>query len=54
MWGTRVERVVTSARRDSTDLESLFEKAATKGVLQFIEDTEVGRFGSMTRSSTLR
>ena len=43
MRGMRAERVFISARRDSADLESLFGEGATKGVLRFIGNTEVGR-----------
>lgn len=43
MRGMRAERVFISARRDSADLDSLFGEGATKGVLRFIGNTEVGR-----------
>ena len=39
----RAEEIVISARRDQADLESLFRDVATKEVLRFIENTEVGR-----------
>lgn len=43
----RAEEVIISARRDRADLESLFRDEATKEVLRFIGNTEVGR--PMTR-----
>ena len=39
----RAEEIVISARRDQADLESLFRDVATRAVLRFIENTEVGR-----------
>lgn len=41
--GMRAEEIVISARRDQADLESLFRDKATRAVLRFIGDTEVGR-----------
>lgn len=41
--GMRAEEIVISVRRDQADLESLFRDVATRAVLQFIENTEVGR-----------
>lgn len=41
--GVRAEEIVISARRDQADLESLFRDVATRAVLHFIGDTEVGR-----------
>lgn len=41
--GMRAEEIVISARRDRADLESLFSDEATKEVLRFIGNTEVGR-----------
>ena len=43
MRGMRAEEVTISARRDRADLESLFRDEATKEVLRFIGNTEVGR-----------
>lgn len=43
MRGMRAERIFISARRDGADLESLYGEEATKAVLQFIGNTEVGR-----------
>ena len=39
----RVEEIIISARRDQADLESLFRDVATRAVLWFIGNTEVGR-----------
>lgn len=39
----RAEEIVISARRDRADLESLFSDEATKEVLRFIGNTEVGK-----------
>jgi hypothetical protein len=41
--GMRAEDIAISARRDRADLESLFRDEATKEVLRFIGNTEVGR-----------
>ena len=41
--GMRAEDIAISARRDQADLESLFRDVATRAVLQFIGNTEVGR-----------
>jgi hypothetical protein len=41
--GIRAEEIIISARRDQADLESLFRDVATRAVLRFIENTEVGR-----------
>jgi hypothetical protein len=43
MRGMRAEEVTISARRDRADLESLLRDEATKEVLRFIGNTEVGR-----------
>ena len=43
MRGLRAEEITISARRDRADLESLFRDEATKEVLRFIGNTEVGR-----------
>ena len=43
MRGLRAEEVTISARRDRADLEGLFRDEATKEVLRFIRNTEVGR-----------
>ena len=50
MRGMRAEEVAISARRDRADLESLFRDEATKEVLRFIGNTEVGR--PMTKEET--
>ena len=39
----RAEEIVISSRRDQADLESLFRDVATRAVLRFIGNTEVGR-----------
>ena len=41
--GMRAEDIANSARRDRADLESLFRDVATKEVLRFIGNSEVGR-----------
>jgi hypothetical protein len=41
--GMRAEEIIISARRDQADLESLFRDVATRAVLRFIGNTEVGR-----------
>jgi hypothetical protein len=41
--GMRAKEIVISARRDQADLENLFRDEATKEVLRFIGNTEVGR-----------
>ena len=41
--GMRAEEIFISARRDRADLDSLFKDVATRAVLRFIENTEVGR-----------
>lgn len=41
--GMRAEEIVISSRRDQADLESLFRDVATRAVLRFIGNTEVGR-----------
>lgn len=43
MRGLHGEEITISARRDRVDLESLFRDEATKAVLRFIGNTEVGR-----------
>ena len=43
MRGLRAEEITISARRDRADLGSLFKDEATKEVLRFIGNTEVGR-----------
>jgi hypothetical protein len=43
MRGLRARKVPVSAMRDRADLETLFGEEATTEVLQFIENTEVGR-----------
>lgn len=37
------DKLTISPRRDRTDLEVLFEEGATKAVLRFIENTDVGK-----------
>ena len=39
----RAEEIFISARRDQADLWSLFRGVATRAVLRFIGNTEVGR-----------
>jgi len=39
----RAGDIAISARRDQADLQSLFRDVATRAVLQFIGNTEVGR-----------
>jgi len=41
--GLRAEEIIISARRDQADLQSLFRDVATRAVLHFIGETEVGR-----------
>jgi len=41
--GMRAEEIFISARRDQADLESPFRDVATREVLRFIGNTEVGR-----------
>lgn len=39
----KADKFEISARRDRTDVETLFEEVAITAVLRFIESTEVGR-----------
>ena len=41
--GLRAEEIIISARRDQAYLQSLFRDVATRAVLHFIGETEVGR-----------